>query len=391
MARPLRIEYPGAADASHEKILLVDDNPINLQVLMETLRVRKSKLFVAKDGQAALDTARKTKLDLILLDIMMPGMDGFEVCRRLKDSPATSGIPIIFLSAMDRTEDKVNGLSLGAVDYITKPFQPEEVLVRVETHLTLHRLQREVQNQRDQLEHELQTVSQLQRKLLPKTLPTRANLDLATFYATSRYAGGDYYDFHEFPDGRLGILVADAEGHSSPAAVLMAMTCTLFKAFGGDFGDPEALLVYLNRYLCALAEPSFVTALYAVYDPQERRLKAGRAGHNYPMLYDAATGKAHEWSLAGVMPLAVAFFDTVPVEEIQLSPEDRFLFYTDGITERFNKSGLAYGESRLLSSLEQTANMDASGAIDEIMRQVDAFASPLSADDDQALVLGVVN
>ena len=159
------------ASTPTEKILLVDDNPINLQVLMETLQERGSRLLIAKDGKAALDITRKTMPDLILLDIMMPEMDGYEVCQHLKEDNDTARIPVIFLSAMDRTEDKVSGLKLGAVDYITKPFQPEEVLARVDTHLTIHRLQREVQEQRDQLEHELETVSKLQRNLLPKALP----------------------------------------------------------------------------------------------------------------------------------------------------------------------------------------------------------------------------
>ncbi|MGD9330229.1 MAG: SpoIIE family protein phosphatase [Desulfobacterales bacterium] len=373
-----------------EKILLVDDNPINLQVLMETLQERGSRLLIAKDGKAALGITRKTMPDLILLDIMMPEMDGYEVCRHLKADPATTGIPIIFLSAMDRTEDKVSGLKLGAVDYITKPFQPEEVLARVDTHLTIHRLQREVQEQRDQLEHELQTVSQLQRKLLPKALPTLAGLDLAAYYETSRYAGGDYYDFWALADGRIGILVADAEGHSSPAAVLMAMTCALFHSFDRHPGDPEALLVHLNRYLCQLAEPSFVTALYAVYDPQTRSLRAGRAGHGYPVLFEAAKGQAREWEIPGVTPLGIYEFDALPVSEIRLQPGDRFLLYTDGICERFSAEGELYGEHRVVDSLAKAVGTDARIIVDHIMREVNGFAGHHPADDDQALVLGVV-
>lgn len=378
------------ASTPTEKILLVDDNPINLQVLMETLQERGSRLLIAKDGKAALDITHKTMPDLILLDIMMPGMDGYEVCQQLKADSATAWIPVIFLSAMDRTEDKVSGLRLGAVDYITKPFQPEEVLARVDTHLTIHRLQREVQEQRDQLEHELQTVSKLQRKLLPKALPAVAGLDLAAYYATSRYAGGDYYDFCELPDGRIGILVADAEGHSSPAAVLMAMTCALFHSFDRNPGDPEALLVHLNRYLCQLAEPSFVTALYAIYDPHSRLLKAGRAGHGHPVLFDAAENSAREWEIPGVTPLGIDDFDSLPVSEIQLQPGDRFLLYTDGICERFNASGELYGEDRVVESLQNLSGTDARHIVDGIMRDVDGFAGDHPADDDQALVLGIV-
>ena len=130
---------------AEERLLLVDDNPTNLQVLMETLQDQNYKLLAAKNGEMALTIARKAQPELILLDIMMPGIDGYEVCQRLKSDPKTSEIAIIFLSAMDATQDKVKGFELGAVDYITKPFQPEEVIARVETHLTIHRLQQSLE------------------------------------------------------------------------------------------------------------------------------------------------------------------------------------------------------------------------------------------------------
>ena len=129
-----------------DKVLMVDDNPTNLQVLQATLEGQGYRLLAARDGPSALAVAAKAAPDLILLDIMMPGMDGYEVCRRLKSDPATCDIPVIFLSALEQTEDKVKGLQLGAVDYITKPFQPAEVIARVNTHLTLRCLQRQLRD-----------------------------------------------------------------------------------------------------------------------------------------------------------------------------------------------------------------------------------------------------
>ena len=127
-----------------ERILLVDDNPTNLQVLVGTLEGRGYNLLIAKNGESALTIVRKARPDLILLDIMMPGIDGFEVCRRLKADPATQEIPVIFLSALGETTDKVHGLDLGAADYITKPFQPEEVIARVNTQLTIYGLKKDL-------------------------------------------------------------------------------------------------------------------------------------------------------------------------------------------------------------------------------------------------------
>lgn len=133
------------------KILLVDDNPTNLQVLFQALDGHGYQLLVAKSGQTALDIARKAAPDLILLDIMMPEMDGFEVCQRLKAGSHTQKIPVIFLSALGEASDKVRGLELGAVDYITKPFQPKEVIARVRTHLTIQRLRNDLAQKNEAL------------------------------------------------------------------------------------------------------------------------------------------------------------------------------------------------------------------------------------------------
>ena len=135
-----------------EKILLVDDNPTNLQVLLQTLNGRGYKLLIAKDGENALRIAHKAKPALILLDIMMPGIDGYEVCRRLKADSDVSDITVIFLSALDDTRDKVRGLETGAVDYIAKPFQAEEVIARVDTQLKIHRLEQALAARNRQLE-----------------------------------------------------------------------------------------------------------------------------------------------------------------------------------------------------------------------------------------------
>ena len=374
-----------------ESILLVDDNPTNLQVLFQTLEGVGCKLLIAKNGEMALSIAGKALPDLILLDIMMPDIDGYEVCRQLKTNPKTSDIPVIFLSALGDTEDKVKGLQLGAVDYITKPFQPDEVIARVNTHLTIHRLKREVGNQKDQLEHELEVVSEVQRKLLPKQLPVIEGFKLGVHYETSRYAGGDYYDIIGLPDNCWGFLMADAEGHSAPAAVLMAMTCALFRSYPGSAADPAAVIHYLNEHLCKVADPSFMTALYAFYDANAHTMRVARAGHPLPMVFRNSDQKAIEYPCPGVYPLGIEPYEIeIPVTEIKLEPGDRFLVYTDGLTERFDPQGRTYGEERLLKLLATDNAQDPQGVITTIMADVEQFAGQLPADDDQALLLGIV-
>ena len=141
------------------RILLVDDQPANLDVLCELLEAEGYRISMAPNGQVALKIAAQAVPDLILLDVVMPGMDGFEACRRLKQDEETQDIPVIFITATDATEGVVEGFQAGGVDYITKPFQDEEVLVRVRTHLRINRLTREVEAKNEELvqkNHELE-------------------------------------------------------------------------------------------------------------------------------------------------------------------------------------------------------------------------------------------
>ena len=141
-----------ATNNSRPDIVAVDDNPTNLQVLMQMLNQNGYKVRLAMNGQLAL-TAIEAKLpDLILLDILMPDMDGYEVCRRLKANERTQDIPIIFISAIYETMDKVTAFAAGGVDYITKPFQHEEVLARIKTHLALRQLQLSLQEKNQELQ-----------------------------------------------------------------------------------------------------------------------------------------------------------------------------------------------------------------------------------------------
>jgi len=163
---------------SASTILVVDDSPTNLQVLVRTLEGTGHRILAAKDGPTALEIAKKTLPDLMLLDVMMPGMDGFEVCRVMKAQPDTRNTVVIFLSARGEVADKVSGLELGAVDYITKPIQGEEVLARVAAHLSRQYLERELRKSRDRLDKELAGAARMQQLLLPpvSSLSSRSRL-----------------------------------------------------------------------------------------------------------------------------------------------------------------------------------------------------------------------
>lgn len=145
-------------DSGNEQILLVDDNPINLQILYKTLQGSGYRLLIAKNGQSALEIARRARPSLMLLDVMMPDMDGFEVCAQLKADNSTAAIAVIFLSALGDSQAKVRGFAVGGVDYIAKPFQSDEVVARVRTHIKIQRLEQQLARRNSELEAENQQI-----------------------------------------------------------------------------------------------------------------------------------------------------------------------------------------------------------------------------------------
>lgn len=139
-----------------ETILVIDDSPTNLEVLHATLENAGYEVIVEMDGNSGIEQVKNNPPDLILLDVMMPGIDGFETCRRLQADPSTNEIPIIFITALSDSGEKVKGLNLGAVDYITKPFHQKEVIARIQLHLKLRQLNLELDDQKQQLEKRVQ-------------------------------------------------------------------------------------------------------------------------------------------------------------------------------------------------------------------------------------------
>jgi len=368
-------------------ILVVDDSPTNLQVLVRTLHGTGHRILAARDGRAALDIARLAQPDLMLLDVMMPDLDGFEVCRLMKGNPATRDTAIIFLSALGDVSDKVSGLQLGAVDYITKPIQAEEVLARVSNHLTRLYLERELRQSRDRLERELAGAASMQRLILPARMPVHPTARFAAFYQTSRHAGGDYYDVIELEGNRFGVLVADVSGHGAPAAIVMAMIRAVFHTFPGPRTDPPAVLHYLNRHFEYLWSSSmFATAIYAVLDASRARFRLSVAGHPPPLIV-RADGRVEQAQTDAVISLLWADLGNIPVVEQPLLAGDRVAFFTDGITDRENAAGGMFDHERLVSSLSGLGGVDPAEMVEHIVADVEAFAGGNEPSDDQTLVV----
>jgi phosphoserine phosphatase RsbU/P len=367
-------------------VLVVDDSPINIQVLVRTLDGTRHRILVATNGKSALEIAHRTHPDLILLDVMMPEMDGFEVCRRIKADPATQDIAIIFLSALGEVEDKVAGLQLGAVDYITKPIQAEEVLARVSNHLAVRRLEREVRKHRDELDQELAGAAEMQRLILPRPLPRANGIRFAANYETSRHVGGDYYDVVRVSDDEFGILIVDVSGHGAPSAIVMAMIRAVFHACPGSKADPAAVMQFINRQFRFMwGSAMMATALYVVASPTSLRMRGSCCGHLPPVLL--RRGNAELLQFEATLPLLLMDLESIPSSEFVLERGDRVLFYTDGVTECEDPGESMYEIAGLLQALRSCGGLAPEKLLEFLSADLNRFSNGRELLDDRTLLL----
>lgn len=415
MALPSKNSPPKKAPGA---ILLVDDNPTNLQVLFQTLEGEGHRLLIAKNGETAIAIAEKVQPELILLDIMMPGeLDGFEVCRRLKSRPQTRGSEIIFLSALNETKDKVKGLDLGAVDYITKPFQAEEVIARVDTHLTIHRLRKELESRNQELEtanarmeKDLRAASRVQRALLPSTPPASDKVRFAWKYRPCEAIGGDALNVFTLDDKEYGFYLLDTCGHGVEAALISVSAAhELAQSFGPEslsikkdskspsgfsLASPSTLAESLNRRFPMEATAGlYITMIYGILNTETLELRYINAAHPPPFWIKTGLDGAPVFPTAGSPSLPIGAMEGTRYSEIHLQLEkgDRLYLRSDGLEEQFNAASEALGTERLSAGLRGAASLTLDESLDQMFQQVDAWKGDLpQADDWSALALEII-
>jgi sigma-B regulation protein RsbU (phosphoserine phosphatase) len=281
---PKRDTTANTAAAVMSRILVVEDEPGIALALEASLRLEGHLVDLATDGLSARQQARSGSFDLVLLDVMIPGGSGFEVCRDLRRSGVK--IPIIFLSARALEEDRVAGLELGANDYVVKPFSSRELMARVRGLL---RQTEDAGCERRQIDNDLRAASAVQQRLWPQVHPAVPGLDYAGVCRPARRVSGDCFDFIPLARGRLGLLLADVCGKGMPAALLGASVQAAVRACAMATDCPcGEVLARTNRLLFERIGPDrFVTVLFGAYDPVTRILEYANAGHCPPWVVRA--------------------------------------------------------------------------------------------------------
>jgi len=338
---------------------------------------------------------------------MMPGMDGYEVCRRLKADPITAESSVIFLSALNKTEDKVTGLELGAVDYITKPFEPAEVIARVDAHLTIQRLRsslearnRELQRANQRMHEDMAAAARVQSAMLPDEPPDNDRLAAAWAWRPSDELAGDSLNLFAFDDRYLGVYVLDVSGHGVPAALLSVTVSRslsphadsfslVVDAVPGESGfsivDPVEVANRLNKvYPMNPDARLFFTIIYGVLDTHNGELRYVAAGHPGPLVV-RGDGEVEMHEATGI-PIGV--LTEAPYDEglVKLETGDRLFAYTDGIYEERDAQQQEFGMQRLHEALSATRSQPLADSIDALIEQVAQWHGDQHFRDDVTLL-----
>ncbi len=373
------------------RVLLVDDAKANLDILVEGLK-SDHKLSLALNGEMALQIAARNPPDLVLLDIIMPGMDGYEVCRRLREMPQTAEVPIMFLSSLEEVQNKTRGFEVGANDYLTKPFEMLEVKARVRSLLKAKAYSDAV---KEQIASELRVAREIQMGMLPHDFAgaeAAYGVRFGAILEPAREVGGDLYGVCASGPDRLVIFLGDVSGKGIPASMFMVRAISLARLLAREIVEPERILARLNDELSS-DNPSgmFVTFLCAVFEPRARQLTLANAGHCRPVLLPAA--EPPRWAVKN-LGTALGFEPGLEFErtELTLCPGDALILYSDGVSEAFNLQEECYGNDRLLTDARILSGQSAPSITAGLLQQVRAFAGAAPQSDDIAiLTLKVAN
>jgi len=363
------------------RVLIVDDVKDNVDVLVNALR-DEYKLSVALDGAAALRSVEKQSPDLVLLDIMMPGLDGYEVCRQLRAREATREVPVMFLSALEDVTNKARGFEVGGNDYLTKPFELLEVKARVRSLLKAKAYADAV---REAMARDLRIAREIQMGILPANpaaITKGTGLDVHAVIEPARQVGGDLYEVLRVSDSRVVVALGDVSGKGIPAALFMAVAVTVLRTLARQIEKPDEILRRLNDELVEQnPRGMFVTLQCLVIDTKAGRVLCAGGGHHQmavlapnqpPRLAYASTGRP-----IGLMPANPIECETIPLE-----PGETFVLFSDGVSEAMNSNDDLYGEERLLAALSARRDAGLADMVSHVLADVRAFADGAKQSDD---------
>ncbi len=380
-------------------ILVVDDNKVNRMMLMHNLEQQGHTVSLAVDGQQALDQLKAKTYDLVLLDIEMPGMDGYQVLSTLKQDVQFRHIPIIMVTAVDEVASAIRCIEMGAEDYLSKPFDPVLLRARINACLEKKRLRDKEQLYLKSLEREMEIGREIQAGFLPAELPKSPGWEISASFKAAREVAGDFYDAFLLPDDSLVFAIGDVCGKGVGAALFMALCRSLIRATitSGIFNrkeDTHSLLhgerlhhvvSFTNNYIAETHGEAnmFATVFIGIVDNHDGSLVYINCGHEPPFLL----GKDGTLSsLSGNGPALGIIPDAeYAVKNISMGDGSLLLAFTDGIPDALNEEELCFGKDRLLEILRGW-NGSTDGLLGTIEKTLQKFIGTADKFDDVTLM-----
>ncbi len=366
------------------KILVVEDNELNRKVIVQKLKKNLYKIDEAENGLMALEKVKTWKPDLILLDVMMPEMDGFQVLEILRQTQSQVELPIILVTAMQDSEDIVKGFKLGANDYLPKNFNTEELLARVNTGLKIRSYHKLLQLRNNTIERELDIARLIQKKILPLSTPNLPGFTIGSLYLPMDKVGGDYYDYFE-AEGYCDFFMADVSGHGVPGALIASI---LKMSMQYCHLSPQSISDILTNMDQAVSERGalgmFATAVILRLFPKEAKFTYSNAGHHPLLIHRRANDTFIELSTPGT-PLGINFdFKKLAYLEVEFQLEigDRIILFTDGIIEAVNAEEVDFETAIWKNFLKENKNAEITDLSEKLIQILKVFSNKETFEDD---------
>ncbi len=383
-----------------ETILVIDDNDDDLVLMRRLLGKSGYSVVVADGGEEGLARMKADSPDAVLVDYRMPGMDGYEVSRRIKADEANRNIPVLILTGADSSENMVAGLDAGADDFVTKSADVEVILARLRALLRVKKYQDQLRRLYDELKEksdeimalnqrlnkDLQFARKVQEALLPPSQFEACGVEIRSSYLPSETLSGDFYDYFQSGDSLL-IFVADVSGHGLPAAILTSLLKSYLHSESERLTSTATFMSELNEFLCSASLPSqYATGLLLKFDRESGTMRFSNAAHPPFLLYRCERGTVEPFEFPGHMLGAI---EGVSFEEntFELGNGDMIFAYSDGLTDRITPDGEFYSTDRIAEILVESSTEDLSVIHQRIFTDVTSFSQTEELKDDVAMVL----
>ncbi|MDK2945965.1 fused response regulator/phosphatase [Geotoga petraea] len=376
-------------EEDHYKVLVIDDSYINRVFIKKLINTFLPNYhYIEADlGLLGIEKAKQEKPDVILLDIMMPDLNGYEVCKKIKSEEELKEIPILFISALNDIEDKTKGFEVGGVDYITKPAHSKEIIARIKTHSKLYRIQRDLKEYVNKVDRDLKMAQKFQREMLP-TKETFDGLNIKWDFQPSFNVSGDIFGIIEKKDETF-VYIVDVSGHGAASAMLSLIIKREIESVIVDKGNSdlrEILFQLDDKEKSLFSDGVYFTA--AIVKLEDDKITICNAGHISPIIYkngEIETFKNNNF------PLGMGLIDKkekIILDETSFNKNDIFVMFTDGLVEAENKEGKQFGDQTIRNILREGDFEDITDIIEKIKKEFSDFLNEEKPEDDITLLVG---